>query len=1019
VTTRPPASESCLTDELMVRLVEGLLGEKERRDMLAHVDLCHGCRELVATAAGAIDSGEALEESTELVRGALVGRFVVVDRVGVGATAEVHVAYDPKLDRKVGLKLLRPSPSAPEYSPHSLEKRLVREAQALARLSHPNVVPVFDVGMHGDRVFVAMEYVEGTTLRTWLARPRAWRDALAMFIQAGRGLAAAHAVGIIHRDFKPENVLVGADDRPRVADFGLATASGEDVASAGSATGSGGSPDLAQTLTQTGSVLGTPAYMAPEQLCGDRATAASDQFAFCVALYEALYGDRPFGGDTLPQLLNDIETGRVRPPARGGRVPRRVLAAVMRGLASSPASRFPSMQALLAALAPHPMRPRVAVAIAVPLAVLVAAAGMYAMFFAGAPAHEAACHRGSERLAGVWDEARKRGLHDAFRRSGARGADVTWTSFSAVLDQRARAWAAMQDEACEATHVRGVQSPAILDLRTECLERRRQEMRELVDVYIDRPAAESVDRAVLAADKLPSVSACADIANLRAVVPLPDDPTARARVQSLRRRLSHLLALRDAGAAQRGPESIETLAREIGRVGYAPLAAEVAQARAIELSLAGKLDEGDQAFLDAARLAVLGRDGKLEAGIWVSLVAHYGRAGRVREGLVTGRVAELAVLRANGDDVLRGRLANNIGTVESAAGHVEAAVRHFKEAEVLWRKQAGTSYLYTTILDNIGSNLVTLGRTREARGYLERALAIQRSTLRPDHPEIARTLSTIGDAQLILGKLREASASFAAALAIRRQELGPDHEETAYSVMQVAQTESSLGNHDRAFELLDSAIAVWERDEQNIYLGTLYVVLADSQRRAGRDDKAERTLQKVIEHDTRAGSPEHANTGQALIMLGHIDNDRRRYQRALERCRRGIDLILRDVGQATGSQLDAGDCIGEALIALGDVDGAVRALERALSAGSLEDLGPQWSSGARFQLARALWSTPASRPRARELASSTLKALAAGEGDNHVMMARIEAWIRTRGDAPGPVVRPSPARRAVRPRHPR
>ncbi len=227
-------------------------------------------------------SAEALE------RGAAVGRYVILDRIGAGGMGVVYAAYDPELDRRVALKLLRTDRFA---APGHL--RLLREAKALARLTHPNVVAVHDAGTFGDQVFVAMELVEGETLRQWLeAGARSWREVLDRLLAAGRGLAAAHAAGLVHRDFKPENVLLGRDGRVRVVDFGLAKALA-DAAEEPAAPDSGG--ELASPLTEWGAVLGTPAYMAPEQIRGIAADARSDQFSFCVALYEALYGERPFG----------------------------------------------------------------------------------------------------------------------------------------------------------------------------------------------------------------------------------------------------------------------------------------------------------------------------------------------------------------------------------------------------------------------------------------------------------------------------------------------------------------------------------------------------------------------------------------------------------------------------------------------------------------------------------------------------------------------------------------------------
>jgi hypothetical protein len=244
-----------------------------------------------------------------LGRGATVGRYVILDPVGAGGMGVVYAAYDPELDRRVALKLLSPGRSGGE--PGRL--RLLREAQALARLAHPNVVTVHDAGTFGERVFVALELVEGETLRRWLrAEPRPWREVLARFLPAGRGLAAAHAAGLVHRDFKPENVLLGQDGRVRVADFGLAKA-------------------LEEPEEAWGAAPGTPAYMAPEQRRGMAADARSDQFSFCVALHEALYGERPSARET---------------PA-GTQVPGWLRDVVLRGLKANPEERYPAMDDLL------------------------------------------------------------------------------------------------------------------------------------------------------------------------------------------------------------------------------------------------------------------------------------------------------------------------------------------------------------------------------------------------------------------------------------------------------------------------------------------------------------------------------------------------------------------------------------------------------------------------------------------------------------------------------------------------
>jgi len=281
----------------------------------------------------------------ELPPDAQVGRYRVERLLGAGGMGRVLLAHDPELDRRVAIKLLKPHHSAaPE-----LEARLLREARAMARLSHPNVVTVHDVGTWNNQVFLAMEYVEGGTLSDWLAEPRSVRQVVDVFRLAGMGLSAAHKAGLVHRDFKPDNVLIGKDGSVRVNDFGLVRAAESPDEAAAASTANSGPLDM--VLTIDGAVMGTPAYMSPEQHEGRPTDARTDQFSFCAALYLALYGRRPFPGSGLESLRMAVIDGRVRVPPKGGRVPDAVRDVVLRGLSVDPDKRFASMDALLAALA--------------------------------------------------------------------------------------------------------------------------------------------------------------------------------------------------------------------------------------------------------------------------------------------------------------------------------------------------------------------------------------------------------------------------------------------------------------------------------------------------------------------------------------------------------------------------------------------------------------------------------------------------------------------------------------------
>jgi serine/threonine protein kinase len=346
--------DGCPDEDELVAFGEGALWATERARIAKHLDSCAECRKLVAAVADAAPAGPRTlaEADTEpslphedewLDAGAAVGRYRVVEAIGAGGMGILYAAHDPELDRKVALKLLRPSAArAPE-----MRARLLREAQAMAKLSHPNVVTVYDAGTVGERVFIAMELVEGRTLAEWLReRPRSAREIRDAFASAGRGLAAAHAKGLVHRDFKPSNVLVAWSGEVRVTDFGLVRSAHDDDTRIDAPTD--------PTLTRSGALMGTPAYMAPEQYAGGVVDARTDQFGFCVALYEALSGARPFAGDSVEQIGANVRAGRIDANVRARRIPTWLRRPVERGLAVDPDARFASMDALLAALAADP-----------------------------------------------------------------------------------------------------------------------------------------------------------------------------------------------------------------------------------------------------------------------------------------------------------------------------------------------------------------------------------------------------------------------------------------------------------------------------------------------------------------------------------------------------------------------------------------------------------------------------------------------------------------------------------------
>jgi eukaryotic-like serine/threonine-protein kinase len=310
-----------------------------------------------------VDMEPDLRGGPDLRPGRRMGRYVVHQQIGRGGMGVVYEAVDRKVGRRVALKLMHGRGAA---AGHTATDRLLREAQALARLNHPNIVSLYDFGTTDRGVFIAMEHVRGESLRAWMSGEHAWREVLEVFIQAGRGLSAAHAAGIVHRDFKPTNVLVGYDGRVKVLDFGLARRRSGDVGydeepkpSHARADSTPDNPLLATRLTSGGVVIGTTHYMSPEQLMDMQVRPASDQFSFCVALWEALYGSRPYPGKTLLELAASYRDERIEPPRRRG-VPTSVHRALLRGLRIEPGQRFATMDQLLAVLeqASRPRRKR-------------------------------------------------------------------------------------------------------------------------------------------------------------------------------------------------------------------------------------------------------------------------------------------------------------------------------------------------------------------------------------------------------------------------------------------------------------------------------------------------------------------------------------------------------------------------------------------------------------------------------------------------------------------------------------
>ncbi|MCE9578842.1 MAG: serine/threonine protein kinase, partial [Deltaproteobacteria bacterium] len=549
-----------------------------------------------------------------------LGRFVLLDSRGAGGMGIVFAAYDPELDRKVALKLLHPGRGA-HFDGHIA---LMREAQAMARVAHPNVVTVYEVGLVGEQPFVAMELIDGPSLASWLqAQPRPWRAIVAMFVDAGRGLAAVHAAGLVHRDVKPGNILIGRDGRARLGDFGLAN-----------------SHDAAA------SAAGTPAYMAPEQRAGSALDARADQFAFCVALWEALYGARPFATTSAAREAEPLRVPR-------GEVPGWVGAIALRGLARDPAERWPSMSALLAALARDPAIARRRIAFGGALV------GLAAIGTWGVTRYQATddpCASGDDGMHGAWDAPRQAEVQTAFTATALPYASATWDRVDHALGRYAGEWLAMRREACRATRVDGRQSDTLMDLRMACLDRARDRLAAVTTRWAGGVDATALEKATHAIDDLAPLSACADATALGARAPLPNDPAIVAAIGKVRARVDDAAALRAIGKITEARTAAEAARAEAMRTGWPQVEAEAAFEVGATLSTLG-VPEAETALVETAHLAGAAHDDFLAADAMIrALETISGDQNEGARALQLAPVVEVLVARAGDGLDLRGNL---------------------------------------------------------------------------------------------------------------------------------------------------------------------------------------------------------------------------------------------------------------------------------------------------------------------------------------------------------------------------
>jgi eukaryotic-like serine/threonine-protein kinase len=1052
------STDECLTPDAVVALLAGELDELATAQLDAHVDGCASCSELLAavvrspalvaaatqreidpvTSQGhGPDSRGSASTLVELIGriapGERIGRYVVRDEVGRGGMGVVYAARDPELDRGVAIKLLRASVRGSSQA----RARLLREARTLASLSHRNLISVYDVGeieLAGQPVvFVAMELVDGPNLRVWRwQQPRSWRDIVAVYLEAARGLQAAHAAGIIHRDFKPGNVMIDArSERVIVLDFGLARVVAEiDPSFDGEPAGAGSQPGGAQApegweappgrLTTPRAVLGTPGYLAPELQRGGLADELSDQWALCMAMAEALCGVHPQlerGSIALSRLL-----AQARLPAALRRV-------IERGLAPVPRDRHPAMYELCDALE------RVLAARRRRALGVVAAGGIGSAVVIGAGLLHAEhdvldCSHAEQRIAAGWNDERRAEVVAAFDVHGGRWAEPARDGALADLDAFAAGWIAEHGATCRAK-LAGELSDAQLDVRMACLERARIEHGALVDAFVHADR-ETVIHARQASAQLPDPAACM---REDPVAAPPDDPAARELLAVVHARLAEAHTRERTGHladARRLLDEADELSRTLG---HRRTEAEVLVARASAAMGAGELDAAERELFAAVWAAEDAGDPRWVARAHIEMIwlEGYFRL-RFERALDHGAQAGEAIAAAGGDDELEAIRLRNLGWTALHGGDPEHAEQRFTAGlEVLASSGHGEGRDAWVLRGDHAAVLTTLGRHDEASRELEQVRLATEAWLGPDHPELAPVLNNIAALARERGQLADALTTFDRVIRIVVDAWGEEHPIVARALLNRGTVLADMGRNDEAEQSFARAAAIFTRIG-----GSEHPELAAAWKgQAGvayaRDDleRARTLFERALAVELGVYGERHpsaavtsTNLAMVLVDLGRTAEALPHHQRALATFRErlgprhpnlavvldGIGFAHEQLGEhelAAASYREAiaiaeaagAASLPEALSRLGSLEllrgreaEAIAPLERALTLRiDAVDADPRFLARTRFTLARALATRDPHR--ARELAQAALVATT----DDPQTHDEIAAWLSTRG----------------------
>ncbi len=839
-----------------------------------------------------------------------VGRYVVIAAVGSGGGGEVYSAWDPHLTRRVALKLIGGTGAGARNA------ELLQEAKVLARLNHPNIVQVFETLRHDDAVVIAMEFVEGETFEPVPQRPRRWQEWLDLYLQAAEALQAAHAEGLVHGDFKPRNVMVDHQGRVRVLDFGLArSASRAEAESTLSAS--------ARRLDLGGA--GTPGYMAPESFRGEGSSPATDQFAFCVSLWQALSGERPFAGSTRAAVAAAVVGGDRTEPSSWGTTPRAVQAALRRGLAPDVGDRFPSMEALSRALrGPERARTR-----ARWLGVSVGAAGLGAGVMAIASwANDAPCEGVQAPMHAVWSADTRARLSASLASVELPFAEAASARVDRALNTFAERWTVERLAACEAIHVRREQSPEGPPLRAACLEHQLREFEASVEVLgqLDESNLLHADRVL---DGLPSLAECTDVPRLRRGPPQPPEGEADA-VQRTQHHLARTRAEVRAGRWVAAGAALKRAEVEAAGVSHADTRADLAFVRATVEELAQDADAAEESLRESLRIAFENRRFELSRRAATQLLFVVGGMQELPAEAL--RYAELAA--GFSDDVqAEADYRHALGRVRERQGDDRAAEQEYRSAVELFTDALGPEHLTTVNAQASHAGVLrSLGELEAAESQLRGVLTVLERRLGAVHPKVAGVLANLAVVLRERGELDRSLAVAQRSLDIRVAVFGETHRASLHSLNVVANTSVLLGALDEAQPRLRRLLELSIRSRGTSHPSThrARARLANVHMLRGELGPAKTLYQEVVAGFAEAQGPEHADTLGARAQLAHVLNLDGEPERAIALLEPSIAVATASLGDSHPRVAFLHDILADSYAAVERFEAAEASLRRSL-----------------------------------------------------------------------------------------